>query len=269
METNTLFIVLAVIFCLAIIGLAIYMIVSRNRAPRIENADGGGNQQNAATFGSCRTGYDVVFRVVNMPTIPAEARLVPRRNLYWIVPVLVALFLIMLFFIYLAARPSGATTTPAAQNQSAVTPAPVNPPAQTLDPKTIVDPVNGKIDESTKFLGGKIDSVNKNLTAHRESSKRGYVAQNKKLDDIKTGVDNNGKKLDDVTARLAQIQAKIDLLVPQIDDARIKYENALKSNNEDLKNTCRTILSGLNDKLDKLLSKKDKVKSGDTTGDPD
>ncbi|MBI5733951.1 MAG: hypothetical protein HY973_03350 [Candidatus Kerfeldbacteria bacterium] len=255
---NTLSIVLAVVSGLAIIGLAIYMIVSRNRAPRIENA---------ATFGSCRTGYDVVFRVTSMPAIPAEARLVPRRNLCWIIPVLVALFFLMLFFVYLAARPSSVTTAPAAQVQNP--PTPLNPPVPTLDPAKIIDPVNNKIDQSTQFLGGKIDSVNKNLTAHRESSKRGYKVQNEKLDKIAAGVDGNGKKLDDATARLAQIQAKIDLLVPQIDDARIKYENVLKSNNEDLKNTCRTILIGLNDKLDKLLSKKDMVKSGDTTGDPD
>lgn len=66
-----------------------------------------------------------------------------------------------------------------------------------LNPQTIIDPVNGKIDESTKLLAGKIDSVNQNLTAHRESSKRGYTAQNKKLDEIKAGVEANGGKLDE------------------------------------------------------------------------
>ncbi len=204
MENNTLFIVLAVIFGLVIVGLAIYMIVSRNRAPRIENADGGANQ-----FGSCRTGYDVVFRVTSMPQIPAEATLVPRRNLCWIAPVLVALFLLMLFFVYLAARPSGATTTPADQNQSAVTPAPVNPPAQTLDPKTIVDPVNSKIDESTKTIVDKIDAVDKNLTEHRKNAGASFSKASKQREEILVEVKGNGKKLDEVKAKLEMIDANI------------------------------------------------------------
>lgn len=269
---NPLYLILAVVFGLALITVVIFLFSRRNGNAQTQNNggnqppanNGGNNQQPVGNLcdGPLPLRATVHIEAQDLPINLWLGLCNPRRFVRILLSILAGMLLILtLLFVYLAAQPAnGATTAPAAGNQTVVTPAPVvNPPAPQVDLK----PVTTAIDSGFAKLGNKVDAVDKNLTAHRESSKRGYKVQNEKLDKIAAGVDSNGKLLTDIQARVANIQNQIQLLLPKIDDTRSQYEAAIKSGNEELKNYWRIELQKLNDKLEELLNKKEKAKSGD------
>ena len=144
--------------------------------------------------------------------------------------------------------------------------APVNPHPPSFDPKTVVDPINGKIDASTKIIVDEIKTVDKNLTAHRESSKCGYAIQNKKLDDIKTGVDNNGKKLDGIKQQIFDLDVSLTALRGELNTKvnELKSVLNLPEQTEQIKNLTDQV-NNLRSRIESLETKKQQL----TSGDPD
>jgi len=258
----TTFQILMVIFLglVVIAGITglIILLIGRNRNNQTNN-----NQQPNTNL--CNGPIPVPNSNVHIPeqNLPLTTYLsiCNNRNPWpWIIASVLGVLFVLFLILFLTNTPSTSAKDEKTETITTInTPAPLPVPQFPNDYAKKTD-----IDSATAKITSAISQHDKNLTEHRESSKRGYSAAKKQREEILAVVKGNSGKLDKISQQIADLDASITSLRGELSTK----VNDLKTALTDSANAQK--INSLTDEINQLRARIENLeKQKNLIGDPD